>query len=45
MVIDTPLEKLCRALIAQMTRAALGPAQMDHVALYLPPDLHVGGSV
>ena len=45
MVIDTPLEKLCRALIAEMTRAALGPSEMDRVALYLPPDLHVGESV
>jgi LacI family transcriptional regulator len=45
MVIDTPLEKLCRALIAEMTRAALGSSEMDRVALYLPPDLHVGESV
>lgn len=38
MVVDTPLEKLCRDLTAVMARGGAG----DH---FLPPDLHVGESV
>jgi LacI family transcriptional regulator len=45
MVLDTPLEKLCRALYATMTRAALGPGEVDRVQVFLPPDIHVGESV
>ncbi len=39
MVVDTPLEKLCRDLMARL--ATGGPAP-DH---FLPPDLHVGESL
>ena len=51
MVVDTPLEKLCRDLTAVMARVAVqGPgaavqgsgAAVQH---FLPPDLHVGESV
>ena len=39
MVVDTPLEKLCRDLMA---RLAVGGPAPDH---FLPPDLHVGESL
>lgn len=45
MVLDTPLEKLCRTLIATMTRAALGQGEVERLQLFLPPDIHVGESV
>ena len=45
LVIDTPLEKLCCALFATMTRTALGQSEVERVQLFLPPDLHVGESV
>lgn len=45
LVLDTPLEKLCRALMATMTKAALGQGEVDRVQLFLPPDIHVGESV
>ena len=44
MVLDTPLEKLCRALMATMTNAALNPGPTDRPPLFLPPDIHVGES-
>ncbi len=39
LVVDTPLEKLCRDLVARMVR---GGGTMTH---FLPPDLHVRESV
>ncbi len=45
MVLDTPLEKLCRALYATMTRAALGQGEAERVQVFLPPDIHLGESV
>ncbi|MGV8986108.1 MAG: LacI family DNA-binding transcriptional regulator [Cypionkella sp.] len=45
LVLDTPLEKLCRALIVTMSRAALGPDEMERAQVFLAPDLHVGESV
>jgi LacI family transcriptional regulator len=45
MVLDTPLEKLCRALFATMTRAALGQGEVERLQVFLPPDIHVGESV
>ena len=45
MVLDTPLEKLCRALIATMARAALGQGEVERLQLFLPPDIHVGESL
>ena len=45
MVLDTPLEKLCRALMATMTRAALGQGEVERVQVFLAPDIHVGQSV
>ena len=45
LTIDTPLEKLCRDLMAIMTRAATegrGPGGVQH---FLPPDLHVAESI
>ena len=46
MVIDTPLEKLCRELIAQMDRDVRGlRAGGDTDQLFLPPDIHLPESV
>ena len=45
MVLDTPLEKLCRALTATMARAALGQGEVERLQVFLPPDIHVGESV
>lgn len=45
LVLDTPLEKLCAALMAMMTRAALGQGEVARVQVFLAPDLHVGESV
>jgi LacI family transcriptional regulator len=46
MVIDTPLEKLCRALFSQMTRVVLQPGTLpEGVQHFLPPDLHVAESI
>lgn len=45
LVLDTPLEKLCRTLIATMSRAALGQGEVERLQLFLPPDIHVGESV
>lgn len=45
MVLDTPLEKLCRALFAAMTRAGLEQGEVDRPLIFLPPDIHVRESV
>lgn len=46
MVIDTPLEKLCRELIGQMARAAArGGEPAEGMQIFLPPDLHVAESI
>ncbi len=45
MVLDTPLEKLCRALFATMTRAALGQGEVERLQVFLAPDIHFGESV
>ncbi len=45
MALDTPLEKLCRALFATMERAARGPVAAEATQVFLPPDLHVGESI
>ena len=45
MVIDTPLEKLCRDLVARMVRAAAEGAQGESGQHFLPPDLHVAESL
>lgn len=45
MVIDTPLEKLCRTLFATMVRAAQEPQAADPKLVFLPPDLHVRESI
>ncbi len=45
MVIDTPLEKLCRDLIALMASVVPGAPVTDVAPLFLPPDVHVPESV
>lgn len=45
MVIDTPLEKLCRELVARMRNVAPGSPVKDQPPLFLPPDLHLRESV
>ena len=45
MVIDTPLERLCRDLIGRMAQVVPGAAVADLAPLYLPPDIHVRESV
>lgn len=46
MVVDTPLEKLCRELIARMARAArAGEMPEEGIQRFLPPDLHVAESL
>jgi len=45
MVIDTPLEKLCREVVARMGRITPGAAVTDLPPLFLPPDIHVRESV
>jgi LacI family transcriptional regulator len=45
MVSDTPLEKLCAALYATMTRAALGQQDSAPMQIFLPPDLHLAESI
>jgi LacI family transcriptional regulator len=44
MVIDTPLEKLCRELFRQMLNSVKGDRDSE-VELYLPPDIHLPESV
>ena len=45
MVIDTPLEKLCRDLVGRMAAVVPGAAVVNVAPLYLPPDIHVRESV
>ncbi len=46
LVTDTPLDKLCRELIARMSAVALhGMARADGAQVFLPPDLHVRESI
>lgn len=45
LVTDTPLEKLCRDLIAAMTRAVIEGAPPAGIQHFLPPDLHVAESI
>lgn len=46
MVIDTPLEKLCRDLFNHMARVALRPdIGADGAQYFLPPDIHVAESI
>jgi LacI family transcriptional regulator len=45
LVVDTPLEKLCRELIATMTRATTEARPAGGIQLFLPPDLHVAESI
>lgn len=45
LVTDTPLEKLCRDLIATMTRTVLEAPPSDGIQHFLPPDLHVAESI
>lgn len=45
MVIDTPLEKLCREVVARMAGVVPRAAVTDLPPLFLPPDLHVRESV
>lgn len=46
LVTDTPLEKLCAALISRMARVALeGAAEAGEGQVFLAPDLHVRESI
>ncbi len=45
MVIDTPLEKLCRDLVAHMVDAVQGRMPQSNAQFFLPPDLHVAESI
>lgn len=45
MVIDTPLEKLCRDLVALMVAASTDGAPQGTAQYFLPPDLHVPESL
>jgi LacI family transcriptional regulator len=45
MVIDTPLERLCRELFARMTRLARDGEPADPGQLFLPPEIHVAESI
>ena len=45
LVIDTPLEKLCRDLIRRMAGVVPGAAVAVSPPLFLPPDLHVCESI
>ena len=45
LAIDTPLQKLCSAMFATMTRAVQTPGQIELPQVFLPPDLHVGESI
>lgn len=45
MVVDTPLERLCAALLAGMARAATEGAGTATAQLFLPPDLHLPESI
>lgn len=45
MVINTPLEKLCRDLIVVMTRAVSEGMPEGGIQYFLPPDIHVAESI
>ena len=45
LAIDTPLEKLCRDLIARMASVVPGAAVANVAPLFLPPGLHLRESV
>jgi LacI family transcriptional regulator len=45
MVIDTPLEKLCRALLAMMVRSCEAGVPAEGTQHFLPPDIHVPDSI
>ena len=48
MVIDTPLDKLCREMVARMTAAVLATdpaASAPPGPIFLPPDIHVAESL
>ncbi len=45
MVIDTPLEKLCRALVTTMALAVRDRAKAEGTQLFLSPDLHLAESL
>lgn len=45
LVVDTPLEKLCRDLLALMARAATQGRQTGGLQHFLSPDLHIAESV
>ena len=45
MVIDTPLEKLCRELIRRMAATVPVAAAGKPAVLFLPPDIHVRESI
>jgi LacI family transcriptional regulator len=45
MVVDTPLEKLCRDLIEQMRKVAQNGVGAQGTQHFLPPDLHVAESI
>jgi LacI family transcriptional regulator len=45
MVIDTPLEKLCRALLNTMASTAIGGATRGGIQHFLAPDLHLAESI
>lgn len=45
LVMDTPLEKLCRTLFATMAQAAAAPDATEPRVIFLPPDIHVGESM
>lgn len=45
MVIDTPLEKLCRSLIDRMVMVRPGSEVFTDSPVFLPPDLHIRESV
>lgn len=45
MVIDTPLERLCRDLVQEMTAAARAEAPRAQAQTFLPPDIHVAESI
>lgn len=45
MVIDTPLEKLCQAMVATMASAVRDKAFADGLQMFLPPDIYLAESV
>lgn len=45
MVIDTPLDKLCQAMVSIMAQAVRDRASAEGYQLFLPPDIHLAESV